>query len=133
MAAEVNNNLVEVALTDDQSFLQIKETLTRIGIPSRKRKALYQTAHILHKRGRYYIVHFKQLFEIDGRQANITQQDIDRVRAIADLLQQWNLVNVVDQQPFDKHILSTVKVIPFKEKKQWKLIPKYQIGIKHFD
>ena len=133
MAAEVNSNLVEVALTDDQSFLQIKETLTRIGIPSRKRKALYQTAHILHKRGRYYIVHFKQLFEIDGRQANITQQDIDRVRAIADLLQQWNLVNVVDQQPFDKHILSTVKVIPFKEKKQWKLIPKYQIGIKHFD
>ena len=132
MAADLNKELIEIKLKDDQAFLQIKETLTRIGIPSYKQNALYQTAHILHKKGHYYIVHFKQLFEMDGREADINQQDLDRTYAIADLLQQWGLLTIVNQKMFGKDILSTIKVIPYKEKRQWKLIPKYKIGVKHF-
>ena len=133
MAADVNKKLIEVKLTNDQAFLQIKETLTRIGIASRKDNALYQTAHILHKRGRYYIVHFKQLFEMDHRETDITCFDMERTYAIADLLQQWRLVTIVSPRVYDNTILSTLKVIPFSEKKKWKLIPKYKIGIKHFN
>ena len=132
MAADLNKELIEIKLKDDQAFLQIKETLTRIGIPSYKQNELYQTAHILHKKGHYYIVHFKQLFEMDGREADINQQDLDRTYAIADLLQQWGLLTIVNQKMFGKDILSTIKVIPYKEKRQWKLIPKYKIGVKHF-
>ena len=132
MAADVNKKLIEIKLKDDQAFLQIKETLTRIGIPSYKKGALYQTAHILHKKGRYYIVHFKQLFEIDGRETDLNSNDLDRVYAIADLLQQWGLLSIVEPHSVDKSVLSTIKVIPYKEKRQWKLIPKYQIGVKHF-
>ena len=133
MAADVNKNLIEVKLTNDQAFLQIKETLTRIGIASRKDNALYQTAHILHKRGRYFIVHFKQLFEMDHRETDITSFDMERTYAIADLLQQWHLVTIVNPREYDNTILSTLKVIPFSEKKKWKLVPKYKIGIKHFN
>ena len=132
MAADLNKELIEIKLKDDQAFLQIKETLTRIGIPSHKHCALYQTAHILHKKGRYYIVHFKQLFEIDGRETDITQHDLDRTYAIADLLQQWGLLTIVNQHEIDRSILSSIKVISHKDKRQWKLIPKYQIGVKHF-
>lgn len=132
MAAEVNKKLIEVKLNNDQVFLQIKETLTRIGIPSRKNNALYQTAHILHKRGKYYIVHFKQLFDMDKRDTDISKFDLERTYAIADLLQQWGLISIVEPREYDKTILSTIKVVSFKEKRQWNLIPKYKIGIKHF-
>ena len=132
MAVDVNKKLIEVKLRDNQSFLQIKETLTRIGIPSHKKSALYQTAHILHKRGKYYIIHFKQLFEMDGRETDLSQTDLDRVYAIADLLEQWGLLTIVEKRDYNKEIFSTIKVIPFREKGKWNLIPKYKIGIKHF-
>ena len=133
MAVDVNKTLIEVTLNDRQTFLQIKETLTRIGIASYKTKTLFQTAHILHKKGKYYIVHFKQLFEMDGRQSTITQQDHDRTYAIAALLEQWNLLSIVNKRDLNiKEVLPSIKIIPFKEKREWNLVPKYQIGIKHF-
>ena len=133
MAVDVNKRLIEVLLPSEQAFLQIKETLTRIGIASYKNKTLYQTAHILHKKGKYYIVHFKQLFEMDGRPTTINEQDCARTYAIAALLQQWKLLTIVEPEQCDiKASLATLKVIPFKEKSKWNLVPKYRIGIKHF-
>lgn len=124
------NELLEVTLKDDQAFLKIKETLTRIGVSSKKEKKLYQSCHILHKRGKYYIVHFKELFLLDGLTANIDQTDLGRRNTIAKLLEEWNLLTVVDKDRVNCILtpINQIKIIPFKEKTEWELCPKYHIG-----
>ena len=123
-------NLVEVSFEKDDDFLKIRETLSRIGVASRKEQELYQSCHILHKRGKYYIVHFKELFQLDGKPTNIDENDIGRRNTIVNLLEQWSLVKVVDnskiQEP--RAPLSQIKIIPYKEKHLWNLVTKYSIG-----
>jgi hypothetical protein len=124
------NELLEVTLKDSESFLKIKETLTRIGVSSKKEKKLYQSCHILHKRGKYYIVHFKELFLLDGLKSDIDETDIGRRNTIAKLLEEWNLLTVVDKDKVNSILtpLNQIKIIPFKEKVEWELCPKYHIG-----
>ena len=131
-----NKNLLEIRLGESDDFLKIKETLTRIGIANRKTKTLYQSAHILHKQGRYYIVHFKELYMLDGRESTLSNEDVTRRTAIALLLEQWGLCTLVNRPSEEeaKQILEklrTFKIISHDEKSQWKLRPKYTIGIKH--
>lgn len=128
------NELLEVTLKDDQAFLKIKETLTRIGVSSKKEKKLYQSCHILHKRGKYYIVHFKELFLLDGLTANIDETDLGRRNTIAKLLEEWNLLTVVDKDRVNCLLtpINQIKIIPFKEKTEWELCPKYHIGKSKF-
>lgn len=128
------NELLEVTLKDDQAFLKIKETLTRIGVSSKKEKKLYQSCHILHKRGKYYIVHFKELFLLDGLTANIDETDLGRRNTIAKLLEEWNLLTVVDKDRVNCILtpINQIKIIPFKEKTEWELCPKYHIGKSKF-
>ena len=123
-------DLVEVELFEDDDFLKIKETLTRIGISSRKEKKLYQSCHILHKKGKYYIVHFKELFALDGLPTDLSDEDIGRRNCIANLLDEWELCEVVDPKQIEEPILSTkkMKILSHKEKDQWELCPKYHIG-----
>ena len=124
-------NLIEVTLESPDDFLKIKETLTRIGIASNKEKKLYQSCHILHKQGRYYIVHFKELFALDGKESNITSNDVERRNTIAGLLQDWGLLKIVEAIKADpKASLSQIKVVSHKEKEEWELVPKYNIGKK---
>ena len=125
-------NLVEVKLSEEQDFLKIKETLTRIGVSSRKEKKLFQSCHILHKRNKYYIVHFKELFRLDGKESNISNEDIARRNTIAHLLEEWGLLEVINKNTIDdpKVPISHIKIIPFKEKEQWELVTKYTIGKK---
>jgi len=121
--------MLEVSLNEPDDFLKIRETLTRIGVASRKDQKLYQSCHILHKQGRYFIVHFKELFLLDGKPSNLVQNDIERRNTIATLLADWGLVSIVtpaNAQPLAP--LRQIKVIPFKEKDQWELCPKYNIG-----
>ena len=122
--------LLEVTLKDSESFLKIKETLTRIGVSSKKEKKLYQSCHILHKRGKYYIVHFKELFLLDGLPSDIDETDIGRRNTIAKLMEEWNLLTVVDKEKMNSILtpLNQIKIIPFKEKTEWELCPKYHIG-----
>lgn len=129
MNDNIISNFIEVEVQEDD-FLKVKETLTRIGIPSKKDQTLYQSCHILHKQGRYYIVHFKELFGLDGKPSNIVDTDIARRNAIAKLLQEWGLVNVIDKSVFEEDIapISQIKILPFKEKDQWSLVAKYNIG-----
>jgi hypothetical protein len=124
------NSLLEVQLKDSESFLKIKETLTRIGVSSKKEKKLYQSCHILHKRSKYYIVHFKELFLLDGLSSDIDETDIGRRNTIAKLLEEWNLLTVVDKEKLNSILtpLNQIKIIPFKEKTEWELCPKYHIG-----
>ena len=124
------NELLEVALKDSESFLKIKETLTRIGVSSKKEKKLYQSCHILHKRGKYYIVHFKELFLLDGLPSDINETDLGRRNTIAKLMEEWNLLTVVDKEKMNSILtpLNQIKIIPFKEKTEWELCPKYHIG-----
>jgi hypothetical protein len=111
--------------------LKVRETLTRIGIASRKEKKLYQSCHILHKQGRYFIVHFKELFALDGKESNITSGDIERRNAIASLLEDWELLKILDSKRAEpKASLSQIKVVSYKEKDEWELVPKYNIGKK---
>jgi len=126
------DSLLEVTLQEKDDFLKVMETLTRIGIASRKDKVLYQSCHILHKKSRYYIVHFKELFKIDGKPTDLSESDIQRRNAIALLLESWGLLEIVDKQIAEKNTVSpnTIKVIPFKEKTEWVLTPKYNIGKK---
>ena len=125
------DDMVEVKLKEDDDFLKVKETLTRIGIASRKEKKLFQSCHILHKQGKYYIVHFKELFALDGKRATLIQNDIQRRNTIASLLQDWNLLGIVKQESSeDKAPLSQIKIISFKEKGEWTLSAKYNIGKK---
>jgi len=124
-------NMVEVSLKSDEDFLKIRETLTRIGVASRKDKTLYQSCHILHKQGRYFVVHFKELFALDGKQTNFSENDQARRNTIAKLLGEWGLVNIVDAAQLDPLApLSQIKVLPFAEKQDWILTAKYNIGKK---
>jgi hypothetical protein len=124
------DSLVEVSLNHEEDFLKVKETLTRIGIASRKEKKLFQSCHILHKQGKYYIVHFKELFLLDGKEANFAEEDVKRRNVIAGLLQEWGLIKLVSKIEQDSTALSSIKIIPFKEKNEWELVAKYNIGRK---
>ena len=123
------NDMLEVTLNEPDDFLKIRETLTRIGVASRKDNKLFQSCHILHKQGRYFIVHFKELFLLDGKPSNLIENDIQRRNTITTLLSDWGLVTMVKpSQAKDVAPLRQIKVIPFKEKSQWELCPKYNIG-----
>ena len=123
--------MLEVTIKQPDDFLKVRETLTRIGVASRKDKTLFQSCHILHKQGKYYIVHFKELFALDGKTSTLTSNDIQRRNTIALLLSDWKLIEIVGKiEPENKAPLSQIKVLPFKEKKEWKLSAKYNIGKK---
>jgi len=123
--------MVEIILNEPDDFLKVRETLTRIGVASRKEKKLYQSCHILHKQGRYFIVHFKELFALDGKYANITQNDLQRRNRIAHLLSDWGLIEIKDDECIaDIAPLNQIKVIAFKDKTDWTLEAKYNIGKK---
>lgn len=125
------DQMVEIVLNEPDDFLKVRETLTRIGVASRKEKKLYQSCHILHKQGRYFIVHFKELFALDGKYANITQNDLQRRNRIIHLLADWGLIVVKDSESVtDIAPLNQIKVISFKDKSEWTLEAKYNIGKK---
>ena len=123
--------MLEVQLKEPDDFLKVRETLTRIGVASRKDKKLFQSCHILHKQGRYFIVHFKELFALDGKEANLTENDIERRNTIAQLLGDWGLIAIINATVAEKKApLSQIKVLSFKEKDEWDLQAKYNIGKK---
>ncbi len=125
------NDMVEVNLKEPDDFLKVRETLTRIGVASRKERKLYQSCHILHKKGQYYIVHFKELFALDGKKANLSENDLQRRNRIIKLLSDWGLVEIVKESSIkDAAPLSQIKVIAYKEKSEWLLESKYNIGKK---
>ena len=125
------DQMIEITLNEPDDFLKVRETLTRIGVASRKEKKLYQSCHILHKQGRYFIVHFKELFALDGKEANLTDNDIERRNTIAQLLSDWGLIAVINTTIAEKKApLSQIKVLSFKEKGEWDLQAKYNIGKK---
>lgn len=126
---------IEVSLFEEDDFLKVRETLTRIGVSSRKEKVLYQSCHILHKQGRYYIVHFKELFALDGKPSNLSENDIQRRNSIAKLLEEWGLIKILNAQNIGNNLvpLNQIKILSFKEKDEWELITKYNIGKKNND
>ena len=125
------DQMVEVKLNEPDDFLKVRETLTRIGVASRKEKKLYQSCHILHKQGKYYIVHFKELFALDGKYANLTMNDLQRRNRITRLLSDWGLISVVHEDSIqDVAPLNQIKVLPYKDKNEWMLEQKYNIGKK---
>jgi hypothetical protein len=125
------DTMLEIAIPEPDSFLKIKETLSRIGVASKKDNILYQSCHILHKQGRYYLVHFKELFALDGKESNLSQDDVERRNAIAVLLQDWNLLKVLDAEKVTKRAsLSSIKILTYQEKSNWTLTPKYNIGVR---
>jgi len=127
-------DMVEVTLGQPDDFLKVRETLTRIGVASRKERKLYQSCHILHKQGKYYIVHFKELFALDGKSTNLSLNDVQRRNRIIQLLSDWGLVSVVDSEKIsDVAPLNQIKVLAFKEKDEWTLESKYNIGRKKTD
>ena len=123
---------VEVQLKSQDDFLKVRETLTRIGIASKKERKLYQSCHILHKRGRYVILSFKELFKLDGKESNFNESDLARRNTIAKLLHDWNLVQIIDLESIKEPTvpISQIKIIPFKDRENWELIAKYQVGSK---
>ena len=123
-------NMLEISFSENDDFLKIRETLTRIGVASRKDRTLYQSCHILHKRGKYYLVHFKELFALDCKDSSINDNDIARRNAIARLLEEWKLLKIVDTVKASTPLapMSQIKVLPHKEKDEWKLVAKYNIG-----
>jgi hypothetical protein len=125
-------DLLEVTLAKEDDFLKVKETLTRIGVSSRKEKKLWQSCHILHKRGKYYIVHFKELFALDGLPTNLSDEDIGRRNTIATLLEEWELLAIVNQEQSEEPLtpINKIKILPYREKSDWELCPKYHIGKK---
>ena len=123
-------SMLEITLNDPDDFLKVRETLTRIGVASRKEKKLFQSCHILHKQGRYFIVHFKELFLLDGKKSNFESNDLERRNTIATLLSDWGLISMVKKESLNCAPLRQIKIIPFKEKDQWELCPKYNIGKK---
>lgn len=127
------SQLVEVRLKNAEDFLKVRETLSRIGLASKKDNTLYQSCHILHKQGKYYIVHFKELFLLDGKDSSLSEGDVARRNRIIHLLDEWELIEVVDYKMIEEPIspLSQIKIIPFKEKNKWNLITKYTIGSKY--
>lgn len=120
--------MLEVTLSQPDDFLKVRETLTRIGVASRKDNKLYQSCHILHKQGRYFIVHFKELFLLDGKKANLEENDLERRNTIATLLSDWGLVDIQITEDLKCAPLRQIKILPFKEKDNWELCPKYNIG-----
>ena len=126
------DNMVQVTLNEADDFLKVRETLTRIGVASKKSETLFQSCHILHKQGKYYIVHFKELFALDGNPTDFTEDDIARRNTIANLLAEWELVKLVSPEQTAEPIspLSQIKVIPFNQKSEWELVTKYNIGKK---
>ena len=125
------SDMVEVSLSEPDDFLKVRETLTRIGVASRKERKLYQSCHILHNQGRYYIVHFKELFALDGKKTNLTNNDVQRRNRIAQLLSDWGLVTVIEKTSIeDIAPLNQIKVLSFKDKDEWTLESKYNIGRK---
>lgn len=126
------NELIEVKLVEPDDFLKVKETLSRIGVASRKEKTLYQSCHILHKQSRYFIVHFKELFLLDGKRSDFSEEDKARRNTIANLLHEWELVDLVDEEKSKTPTapLSHIKIITHKEKSEWNLVTKYTIGKK---
>lgn len=128
----VLESLVEVRLVNEDDFLKVRETLTRIGVASRKDNVLYQSCHILHKQGRYYIVHFKELFALDGKPSNFSEDDISRRNTIANLLAEWGLVQLINPTKTKEPVspLSQIKILPYKDKDDWELVAKYNIGRK---
>ena len=127
------NDLVEVTLGEKDDFLKVRETLTRIGVASKKDRILYQSCHILHKQGKYYIVHFKELFALDGKPTDLSENDLSRRNAIAQLLEDWGLVKIVNRKQVENPppiFLSQIKILSHKEKDDWDLVPKYNIGKK---
>ena len=125
------DQMLEVGLKEPDDFLKVRETLSRIGVASRKNKTLFQSCHILHKQGKYYIVHFKELFALDGKDTNISENDIARRNTIANLLSDWGLINVVGKSVVEAAPLSQIKVISFKEKNEWSLETKYNLSLIH--
>jgi hypothetical protein len=128
----MTENMVEVVLRDEDDFLKIRETLTRIGVASKKNRTIYQSCHILHKQGRYFIVHFKELFALDGKPSNFAEEDVARRNTIANLLAEWGLVDLVNPTKSSDPVapLSQIKVLPYKEKDEWELVAKYNLGKK---
>lgn len=126
------DDLLEVELQNKEDFLKVKETLTRIGITSKKENKLFQSCHILHKKGKYYIVHFKELFLLDGLESNIDDNDVARRNTIAKLLQEWKLIKIVNPDIMNNNFagINQIKIIPHSEKTKWQLCPKYHIGKK---
>ena len=123
------NNMLEVTLNEPDDFLKIRETLTRIGVASRKDNKLYQSCHILHKQGRYFIVHFKELFLLDGKKSNLEENDVARRNTIATLMSDWGLLTIEGRDKLEPIApLRQIKIISFKDKNQWNLCPKYNIG-----
>ena len=122
--------MIEVFLSEPDDFLKVRETLTRIGVASRKEKKLYQSCHILHKQGKYFIVHFKELFALDGKKANLSMNDVQRRNRIIQLLSDWGLITTVSEDTLDIAPLNQIKVISYKEKNNWVLETKYNIGKK---
>jgi hypothetical protein len=123
--------MLEITLAEPDDFLKVRETLTRIGVASRKENKLFQSCHILHKQGRYYIVHFKELFILDGKKANLEKSDVERRNTIATLLSDWGLVEIQNKEvAVECAPLRQIKIIGFKDKDQWELCPKYNIGNK---
>ncbi len=124
-------SMLEVVLNEPDDFLKVRETLTRIGVASRKDKKLYQSCHILHKQGRYFIVHFKELFLLDGKKSNLEENDISRRNTIAQLMSDWGLITIQDKDKMTPMApMRQIKIISFKEKNEWELCPKYNIGNK---
>jgi hypothetical protein len=121
-------DMLEVTLSQPDDFLKVRETLTRIGVASRKDNKLYQSCHILHKQGRYFIVHFKELFLLDGKKANLEENDLERRNTIATLLSDWGLIDIESSTELKCAPLRQIKILPFKEKDKWELCPKYNIG-----
>ena len=122
--------MLEVTLNEPDDFLKVRETLTRIGVASRKDKKLFQSCHILHKQGRYFIVHFKELFLLDGKKSNLEENDIARRNTIAQLMSDWGLISIEKSKVEPLAPMRQIKIIPFKEKQEWELCPKYNIGSK---
>ena len=122
-------DMLEVTLNEPDDFLKVRETLTRIGVASRKEQKLFQSCHILHKQGRYFITHFKELFLLDGKKSNLEESDLQRRNTIATLLSDWGLINIVDRTKIEeKAPLRQIKIVSFKEKSEWELCAKYNIG-----
>ncbi len=128
----VIDNLIEVTLPSEEDFLKIKETLTRIGVASKKDQKLYQSCHILHKQGKYYIVHFKELFALDGKPSNFSEEDMGRRNTIVNLLAEWGLLKivVVEKAKEPRTPLSQIKILAYKDRNNWELVAKYNIGRK---
>jgi hypothetical protein len=126
------DDLLEITIEKEDNFLKIKETLTRIGVSSKTENILWQSCHILHKKGKYYIVHFKELFLLDGLSSSITENDLARRNTIATLLEEWGLLKIVDPRRIEGQFagINQIKIIPFKDKENWELVPKYHIGKK---